>query len=68
MWALRRALNRAGRTVLKKTTAGAHKIQAGKGLLPMYTPGETQDSRDRKAISAEDKADSRTGRDGHKII
>lgn len=44
------------------------KMQAGKGLLPLYTPGGTQDSREGKAISAEDKADSRTGRDGHKLI
>lgn len=44
------------------------KIQAGKELPPMYTPGETQDSRDRKAIPAEEKADSRTGRYSHQLI
>lgn len=44
------------------------KMQTGKGLLPIYPLGGTQDSGEGKAISAEDKADSRTGRDGHKLI
>lgn len=44
------------------------KMQAGKGLRPIYTPVGTQDSKEGKAISAEDTADSRTGRDGHKLI
>lgn len=68
MWALRRALNRAGTTVVKRKLQLFSKMQAGKGLLPIYTPGRTQDSPEAKATSAEGKAESREGRDGHKLI
>lgn len=44
------------------------KMQAEKGLLPADSPGGTQGSGEGKAISAEDKAASGTGRDGHKLL
>lgn len=44
------------------------KMQAEKGLLPADSPGGTQGSGEGKAISAENKAASGTGRDGHKLL